>query len=90
LLIGTEPIRQEVFLMTNGKVVRPLNVLNQSINNRVIVELKAGREYRGLLEGFDPHMNLVIKNAEEIHNGEVKKTCPLTIVRGDNVIYISP
>jgi len=73
-----------------GQVVRPLNVLNQSLNNRVIVELKAGREYRGILEGFDPHMNLVIKNAEEIQNGEVKRTLPLTIVRGDNVIYISP
>ena len=61
-----------------------------SINNRVIDELKAGREYRGVLEGYDPHMNLVLKNVEELTKGEVKRSLPQTIVRGDNVIYISP
>ena len=76
--------------MTDRKRVKPLNILNQSINNRVIVELKAGREYRGVLEGYDPHMNLVLKNVEEVTKGEVRRTLPQTIVRGDNVIYISP
>jgi small nuclear ribonucleoprotein len=76
--------------MADRKRVKPLNILNQSINNRVIVELKAGREYRGVLEGYDPHMNLVLKNVEELTKGEVKRSLPQTIVRGDNVIYISP
>ena len=76
--------------MADRKRVKPLNILNQSINSRVIVELKAGREYRGVLEGYDPHMNLVLKNVEELTKGEVKRNLPQTIVRGDNVIYISP
>lgn len=76
--------------MANPRVVKPLNILNQSINNRVIVELKAGREYRGVLEGYDPHMNLVLKNVEEVKKGEVTRSLSMTIVRGDNVIYISP
>jgi small nuclear ribonucleoprotein len=76
--------------MVENKRVKPLNILNQSINNRVIVELKAGREYRGILEGYDPHMNLVLKGVEELQKGEVKRTLSQTIVRGDNVIYISP
>lgn len=69
---------------------RPLTVLNQSMNNRVIVELKGNRQYRGVLDGYDPHMNLVIKSAEELINNEVKRKVEITIVRGDNVIYISP
>jgi small nuclear ribonucleoprotein len=73
-----------------GKVLRPLNVLNQSMNNRVIVELKARREYRGILDGYDPHMNLVLRSVEEVVDGQVKRTLERTIVRGDNVIYISP
>ncbi|MCK5397049.1 MAG: small nuclear ribonucleoprotein, partial [Thermoplasmata archaeon] len=45
---------------------------------------------RGTLDGFDPHMNIVLKNAEEMEGGEVKRKLDLAIVRGDNVIYISP
>ncbi|HOK28514.1 MAG TPA: small nuclear ribonucleoprotein, partial [Methanomassiliicoccaceae archaeon] len=40
---------------------KPLTVLNQAINRPVIVELKANREHRGTLDGYDPHMNLVLK-----------------------------
>ncbi|NLI73900.1 MAG: small nuclear ribonucleoprotein [Euryarchaeota archaeon] len=69
---------------------KPLTVLNRSINSHVIVELKANREYRGVLDGYDPHMNLVLKNAEEFINDELVRKLDVTIVRGDNVIYISP
>ncbi|MEI6796356.1 MAG: LSM domain-containing protein [Methanomassiliicoccales archaeon] len=69
---------------------KPLNVLNSAINSQVMVELKGNREYRGVLDGYDPHMNLVLKNAEELVNKEVIRKLPITIVRGDNVIYISP
>ncbi|MFW3146695.1 MAG: LSM domain-containing protein [Thermoplasmatota archaeon] len=70
--------------------VKPLNALNQAISSRVIVELRAGREFRGTLDGYDVHMNLVLRDAEEIINGEVVARSETTIVRGDNVIYISP
>jgi len=69
---------------------KPLTVLNQTISKHVIVELKAGREYRGVLDGYDPHMNLVLKNAEELVRNESIRKMDVTIVRGDNVIYISP
>ena len=70
--------------------LKPLQVLNQYISKQVMVELKANRSYRGTLDGYDPHMNLVLKNVEEMHNREVKRTLELAIVRGDNVIFISP
>ena len=70
--------------------IKPLQALNNSLQNRVIVELRAGREFRGTLDGFDIHMNLVLKGAEELVDGEVVSQADITIVRGDNVIYISP
>ena len=71
-------------------MLKPLSLLNQSINSNVLVELKGGRGYRGVLDGFEPHMNLVLKNAEELLNSETQRKVELAIVRGDNVIYVSP
>ncbi|MBA3045643.1 MAG: small nuclear ribonucleoprotein [Candidatus Thermoplasmatota archaeon] len=70
--------------------VKPLSMLSKALNKPVIVELKGNKGFRGTLDGFDPHMNLVLKNAEELNSGEVTQKVELAIVRGDNVIYISP
>jgi small nuclear ribonucleoprotein len=69
---------------------RPVDILDLVLNRKpVIVSLKGGREIRGVLQGYDVHMNLVLDKAEETENGQVTKVGTL-IVRGDNVIYISP
>jgi small nuclear ribonucleoprotein len=68
---------------------RPMEILDQALNRQpVIVSLKGKREIRGILQGYDIHMNLVLDKAEEV-GGEGRKLGTL-IVRGDNVIYISP
>ena len=71
-------------------MMKPLNVLNQAVGSNVMVVLKGGREYRGILDGYDPHMNLVLRNAEERLDGQPMRSLNVVIVRGDNVIYISP
>ncbi len=71
-------------------MMKPLTVLGQAVNKNVIVELKGRREYRGVLDGYDPHMNVVLRNAEEYHEGRLTRRLGVVIVRGDNVIYISP
>ncbi|MEM4258024.1 MAG: LSm family protein [Candidatus Thermoplasmatota archaeon] len=69
---------------------KPLKLLHASLNGRVIVELRNGIEYQGILDGYDvPHMNLVLKNADEIIADQKRKHDKI-IVRGDNIIYISP
>ncbi|MCK8518352.1 MAG: RNA-binding protein [Methanomicrobiales archaeon] len=69
---------------------RPLDILDQVLNRQpVIISLKGGREIRGILQGYDVHMNLVLDKAEEEVDGAVQKLGTL-IVRGDNVIYITP
>ncbi len=77
-------------LSSRNPMIKPLQRLNQSINSSVIVELRGGREFRGVLDGFDPHMNLVLRNAEELVNRESVRKVELAVVRGDNVVYISP
>jgi len=70
---------------------KPLKILHSSLNNRVMVELRNGIEYTGILDGYDvPHMNLVLKKADETINSEVKNKHESVILRGDNIIYISP
>jgi small nuclear ribonucleoprotein len=70
---------------------KPLKILHASLNNRVMVELRGGRGYHGTLDGYDvPHMNLVLKNAEEMENGQSVAKHSTLIVRGDNIIYVSP
>jgi len=74
----------------NDMTKRPLDILDHVLNRQpVLVSLKGGREIRGVLQGYDVHMNLVLDKAEEMENGQVQKVGTL-IVRGDNVIYISP
>ncbi|MHC1566221.1 MAG: LSm family protein [Candidatus Syntropharchaeia archaeon] len=69
---------------------RPLDILNASLNSPVIVRLRGGREFRGELQGYDIHMNLVLDNAEELENSEVVRKLGTVVVRGDNIVYISP
>jgi small nuclear ribonucleoprotein len=70
---------------------KPLKLLHSSLNSRVIVELRNGIEYHGTLDGYDvPHMNLILKNADETINMEKNEKHNRVIVRGDNIIYISP
>jgi small nuclear ribonucleoprotein len=71
--------------------MKPLDLIHENLEQRVIVELRGKREYRGILDGYDhPHLNLVLKKVEEIINGEKTRDIERVLVRGDNIIYISP
>lgn len=69
---------------------RPLDVLNRALGSPVLVGLKGGKELRGKLGGFDVHINLVLKEAEEIHGSEASKRYGTMVIRGDSVVFISP
>lgn len=69
---------------------RPLDVLNRALDSPVLVSLKGGRELRGKLAGFDPHLNLVLEEAEELQGNDVTKRYGTMVIRGDNVVFISP
>lgn len=69
---------------------RPLDALNISRNKRIIVELKNGRQFIGLLRSFDIHINVVLEDAEERIEGELKRKLGVVFLRGDAIILISP
>jgi small nuclear ribonucleoprotein len=70
--------------------VKPLDVLNKSLDKHVLVCLKGQKEYRGTLDSYDQYMNIVLRDAEELSNDEIKRKHALSIIRGDNILYISP
>ena len=69
---------------------RPFDLLNDSIGKEVLVMLKDEVQFRGTLKAFDIHMNIVLENAQELKNGEIKTKFGKLILRGDNVLFISP
>ena len=75
--------------MANG-IERPLDMLNHSKGKEILLQLKNDKQIVGTLVAFDIHINLVLDNAKELENNEIKKSIGLTFVRGDTIIYISP
>lgn len=73
--------------MSNAE--KPIELLQRSLNSIVLIKLKGGREIRGNLRSYDQHMNLVLEEAEEFRAEGIKALGKI-IVRGDNVILISP
>ena len=64
--------------------------LDESINKIVLIKLKGNKTIRGNLLGFDQHMNLLLDQAEEIPSEGDAKSLGSIVVRGDNVVMISP
>jgi small nuclear ribonucleoprotein len=69
---------------------RPLDALNRARDKRVLIELKNGRQYVGNLKAFDIHINVVLENADEKVDGEIKRKLGVVFIRGDTITIISP
>ncbi len=73
--------------MSKGMAVQ---ILEDSLGKTVLIRLRGGKSIRGKLRGFDQHLNLVLERAEDVTNMENIEELGLIIVRGDNVVMISP
>jgi len=81
---------------------RPLDALEESLGEEVIVLLKDDTRYAGRLAGFDQHMNVVLEDAAvEPGEGDDSGEGPdgddddepgedTIVIRGDNVVSIVP
>ena len=72
--------------MTNE---RPLDVLEKAKGKRVLVKLKSGQEFSGLLRAVDLHLNLWLDETDLIE-GENRRRIGTILIRGDNVLFIAP
>ncbi|MCL5788263.1 MAG: LSm family protein [Candidatus Marsarchaeota archaeon] len=65
-------------------------LLGEALNSVVLVKLRGGRYVRGRMKSFDQHLNLLIEEAQEMQEDNKTRSLGTIIVRGDNVILISP
>lgn len=69
---------------------RPFDLLNKVLGQKVLIRLKGGAQIRGALSSFDIHMNLVLQEAEELDDGQLKTKMGTILLRGGNILWISP
>ncbi|MCW4031780.1 MAG: LSm family protein [Candidatus Bathyarchaeota archaeon] len=65
-------------------------IFKESVDKIVLVQLKGGKTVRGKLCSFDQHMNLVLEDAEDVTVADNTKKLGTLIVRGDNIVLLSP
>ena len=63
-------------------------MLQKSTKKKVVVRLKNEVEYKGKMDNVDSYMNLIMTDAEEVHDNKVIANYGRVIVRGNNVLFI--
>ncbi len=63
-------------------------MLQKSTKRKVVVRLKNEVEYKGKMDNVDSYMNLIMTDAEEVHDNKVIANYGRVIVRGNNVLFI--
>ena len=81
---GVSPI----FHYYTAKLLYPKPFIIDLIDKQVIVKLKWGMEYKGVLIAFDGYMNLQLLNTEEWVNGECRGNIGEALIRCNNVLYV--
>ncbi|KAJ2080125.1 U6 snRNA-associated Sm-like protein LSm6 [Coemansia sp. RSA 988] len=75
--------------MSAFQPVNPMPFLQSLINNLVVVRLKWGQEYKGILVSTDQYMNVQIAKAEEFQDGNSVGVLPgELLIRCNNILYI--
>ena len=75
--------------MGENNGTRPLDVLDRGKGDQIIAELKDGSTVTGKLRAFDLHLNMWLENASrKTEDGQTDYG--KLLVRGDNVIVVSP
>ena len=70
-------------------MVLPAKVLERTVNKQISLLLKDNRLLEGKLVGYDDYMNMILEDTEET-NGDSKRRIGTIILRGNNVVSISP
>lgn len=68
---------------------RPLDVLDAAKGKKIIVKLKNNNTVSGTLKAFDLHLNMWLEDAE-LDNKDSRMKFGKLLVRGDNIILVSP
>eukprot|EP00048_Salpingoeca_helianthica_P014803 m.223649 g.223649 ORF g.223649 m.223649 type:complete len:83 (+) comp16290_c0_seq1:42-290(+) len=69
-------------------LVTPKPFLNSLTGKPVLVKLKWGMEYKGILVSVDGYMNLQLADTEEYIDGNLAGNLGECLIRCNNVLYI--
>jgi len=68
----------------------PLQILQSSQGSIILLRLKDGTEYKGLLKEIDAYMNMILEDATEIMDGSPIAKYNEIFIRGNNLLFIKP
>ncbi|MHA1885374.1 MAG: LSM domain-containing protein [Promethearchaeota archaeon] len=68
----------------------PLQILQNAQNSIILLRLKDGTEYRGLLKEIDAYMNMILEDATELLEGTPVAKYNEIFIRGNNLLFIKP
>ena len=72
------------------KLKNPISILQNAQNSEILIRLKDGTEYRGLLKEIDAYMNMILEDATEIMDGSPVAKYNEIFIRGNNLLFIKP
>lgn len=89
--------------MPLAHINEPMDLIKLSLDERILIKSRGGRELYGRLHAFDPHMNLIISDVVEVittrtldlQTGKeieqkAERQIEMLFVRGDGIMLISP
>ena len=68
--------------------INPKPFIKDLTGKAVLVKLKWGMEYKGLLVSVDSYMNLQLTNREEFVDGQLTGNLGEVLIRCNNVLYM--
>jgi len=63
-------------------------LMNNNKDKIVLIKLRNTQSIQGILKQFDIHMNLTLKDAEDVSNEKPEKLGTI-LIRGDNILAVS-
>jgi len=76
--------------MSSKNNKNPLSILQAAQNSIILLRLKDGTEYRGLLKEIDAYMNMILEDATELLEGTPVAKYNEIFIRGNNLLFIKP
>jgi len=63
-------------------------LMNDNKNKIILLRLRNNKTVKGNLQDFDIHMNLTLKDAEDVSDDKITKLGTI-LLRGDNILAVS-
>ncbi|CCI47436.1 hypothetical protein ABG067_005603 [Albugo candida] len=77
-----------IIIKQAGLILNPKPFLTGLTGKSVVVRLKWGMEYKGVLVSVDSYMNLQLAGAEEYIDGNLAGNLGEILIRCNNVLYL--